>query len=148
MRRATLSCKICFEIIAHCSCICRVSNVAEATASFRSDHFAFALRITLKQPKHRASKALRQGNYRKDESKGIGAGCYRWERVRPVRARRLAVDAGDPIKDGREGYTYKSLNRCFLRIRNSKKEKLFLTPSSHPLIARGGLAAKLRVENA
>lgn len=96
----------------------------------------------------RASKAPRQGNYRKDdESKGIGAG-YRRERVKSVRARRLAVDAGDPVTDGREGCTYKSLNRCFLRIRNSKKEKLFLTPSNHPPVARGGLAAEFRVENA
>lgn len=96
----------------------------------------------------RASKAPRQGNYRKDVgSKGAGAGRSR-ERVRPVREQEgMTVGAGDPARDEREGCTYKSLNRCFSRIRNSKKN-FFSPPLSHPPVACGGLAAKFRVENA
>lgn len=113
--------------------------------------FAFALRITLNRESDRGivwtSKAPRQGNYRKDDE-GVGRQGWsagfgkRWGLAWQMRA----IFVRGVVS---ESCTYKSLNRCFSRIRNSRKT---FSPSSSPSPIRFRRSRRplgnVRVENA
>lgn len=106
-----------------------------ATASFAFPTLPYVVSTLNRESNRgivRASKASRQENYRKDDgSERVGARVVAKKRG-SVRARRSAVDASE-----RENCTYKSLNRCFSRIRKSRKTFPPLLSLRHP-VARGG----------